>query len=100
MKAGDTVLCVNDTKSPSLKEWIDECNFPVIWVKQGKKYTIREVLENNGIATGLLLEEIVNYPFFIPLLGRSQELGYAVWRFRKVQEVEDKVEIEQEQEVI
>jgi len=100
MKAGDTVLCVNDTKSPELKEWIDGCNFPVIWIKEGKKYTIREVLENNGIATGLLLEEIINFPFYIPLLQKSQELGYAVWRFRKVQEVEDKVEIEQEQEVI
>lgn len=100
MKSGDTVLCVNDTKSPKLKEWMDECNFPIIWVKEGKKYTIREILENNGIATGVLLEEIVNFPFYIPLLQKNQELGFAVWRFRKVQEVEDKVEIEQEQEVI
>jgi hypothetical protein len=100
MKAGDIVLCVNDTKSSTLKEWIDECNFPVIWVKKDKKYTIREVLKNEGIATGLLLEEIINFPFFIPLLNRSQELGYAVWRFRKVQEVTDKVEVEKEENVI
>jgi len=100
MKAGDIVLCVNDTKSSDLKEWIDECNFPVLWIKKDKKYTIREVLENQGIATVLLLEEIVNFPFYIPLLNRSQELGYAVWRFRKVQEVTDKVEVEKEENVI
>jgi len=100
MKAGDIVLCINDSKSPDLKEWIDECNFPVIWIKKDKKYTIREVLENSGIATGLLLEEIINFPFYIPLLNRSQELGYAVWRFRKVQEVTDKVEVEKEENVI
>jgi len=94
MKAGDIVLCINDTKSHDLKEWIDECNFPVLWIKKDKKYTIREVLENDGIATGLLLEEIINFPFYIPILNRSQELGYAVWRFRKVQEVPDNVEVE------
>ena len=100
MKAGDIVLCINDTKSHDLKEWIDECNFPVLWVKKDKKYTIREVLDNQGIATGLLLEEIINFPFYIALLNRSQELGYAVWRFRKVQEVTDKVEVEKEENVI
>jgi hypothetical protein len=100
MKAGDIVLCVNDTKSSDLREWIDECNFPVLWIKKDKKYTIREVLENDGIATGLLLEEIINFPFYIPLLNRSQELGYAVWRFRKVQEVPDNVEVEKEENVI
>jgi len=100
MKAGDIVLCVNDTKSHDLKEWIDECNFPVLWIKKDKKYTIREVLENDGIATGLLLEEIINFPFYIPILNRSQELGYAVWRFRKVQEVPNNVEVEKEEKII
>lgn len=100
MKAGDIVLCVNDTKSHDLKKWIDECNFPVLWIKKDKKYTIREVLENDGIATGLLLEEIINFPFYIPILNRSQELGYAVWRFRKVQEVPDNVEVEKEEKII
>lgn len=100
MKAGDIVLCVNDTKSHDLKEWIDECNFPVLWIKKDKKYTIREVLENDGIATGLLLEEIINFPFYIPILNRSQELGYAVWRFRKVQELPDNLEVEKEEKVI
>lgn len=55
-----------------------------IWITRDKEYTIREILDNNGIVTGLLLEEVHNFPKFFKLINRFQEPAFAQWRFRKL----------------
>jgi hypothetical protein len=61
------------------------------WVKKGEVYTVREVLDNDGIVTGLLLNEIVNDPIPQELLGgRWQEPAFRVSRFVEEEMVEEK----------
>ena len=60
------------------------------WVKKGCEYTIREVLDNDGIVTGVLLNEIVNDPIPQELLGgRWQEPAFRVNRFVEIEEKEE-----------
>ena len=82
MKPGDKVICINDKIDADKIEEIRR-DFE-IWVTRDKEYTIREVLDNNGIVPGVLLEEIHNFPKFFSLLNRYQEPAFATWRFRKL----------------
>jgi hypothetical protein len=66
------------------------------WVVQDKEYTIRGFQENDGIALGILLEEITNPIVFIPILKRFQEPAFAEWRFRKLASSEAMVEVNSE----
>ena len=62
-------------------------------------------MDNNGIVTGVLLEEVHNFPKFFKLINRFQEPAFAQWRFRKlnyaslpaeaISEVDELVELEQ-----
>lgn len=56
------------------------------WVKKGEEYTVRQVLENDGIVTGVLLNEVVNEPIWQKLLGRYQEPAFRLNRFSEVDE--------------
>jgi hypothetical protein len=97
MKVGSRVLCVN----ASIKA---DTFFGVIqnfknWVEKDKIYTVREILDNDDIVPGILLEEISNPPVFIKLLGRTQEPAFAAFRFRELED--DKVkELEEELEEV
>jgi hypothetical protein len=51
------------------------------WVKKGEEYTVRQVLENDGIVTGVLLEEVRNEEIYQQLLGRYQEPAFRLNRF-------------------
>lgn len=82
MDIGDKVICINDTIDLDKIAEIKNCFF--IWVKKGKEYTIREILNNDNIVAGYLLEEIHNFPVFIKLINRVQEPAFATWRFAKV----------------
>ena len=76
---GDEVMCINDSRPDG---WSAE-HFPQ-WVKKDNKYTIREILDNDDIVVGVLLEELVNPVMYIKLLDREQEGAFATWRFRKL----------------
>ena len=82
MKPGDKVICINATIDPEKSEEIR--NDFEIWVVKDKEYTIREILDNSGIVTGVLLDEIHNFPKYFKLIGRNQEPAFAIWRFRKL----------------
>lgn len=105
MRVGDKVICINDRIDPDKHEEIRR-DFE-IWITRDKEYTIREILDNNNIVTGVLLEEVHNFPKFFTLINRYQEPAFAIWRFRKLQyanapaeavsEVEELVKTEQEE---
>jgi hypothetical protein len=78
---GDEVLCVDSSIKPENMVSISR-NFP-IWIKEGDKYIVRDVMYNDDIAPALVLEGRKNPEIWIPLLKRMQEPGYATWRFVK-----------------
>jgi hypothetical protein len=82
MKPGDKVICIDARIDPEKSEEIRR-DFE-IWVTKDKEYTIREILENNDIVPGVLLDEIHNFPKFFKLINRMQEPAFAIWRFRKL----------------
>lgn len=83
MKPGGKVICVDASIDPNKIEEISK-DFES-WIKKDQEYTIREVLDNDGIVTGILLEEVYNIPKFFKLLNRYQEPAFATWRFREMQ---------------
>ena len=82
MKPGDKVICI-DASIDAEKSGEIRRDFE-IWVTKDKEYNIREILDNNGIVPGVLLDEIHNFPKFFKLINRMQEPAFAIWRFRKL----------------
>lgn len=80
------VICINDTVEPDKLAEI-KGDFEN-WIVKDRIYTIREVLKNDGIVDGYLLEEVYNFPKFMRLLNRVQEPAFATWRFRVMKEDE------------
>ena len=78
---GEKVLCIDD----SVKDGVEKFAKSVFWnwVKKDSVYTIREFLDNKGIVTGVLLEEIHNFPIWQPLLHAHQEPAFRLDRFVK-----------------
>lgn len=94
---GDKVKCVEDYKLPHTRAEI-EVDCPN-WVKKGDEYHVRGFADNNGIVTGVYLEEIVNPVRFFSLINRSQESAFRIDRFSKMQEDEVEVAVEEFSEV-
>ena len=98
MKHGDKVICIDARIDPEKSEEIR--NDFEIWVTKDKEYTVREILDNNGIVPGILLDEIHNFPKFFKLLNRYQEPAFATWRFRKLSYNSEEAEIHQNEELV
>ena len=98
MKPGDKVICIDARIDPEKAEEIKR-DFE-IWITKDKEYTIREILDNNGIVPGLLLEEVHNFPKYFKLINRFQEPAFALWRFRKLSYATETEEAEQEAELV
>jgi hypothetical protein len=75
---GDEVICIGDNRPVG---WTSS-TYPQ-WVVKGKKYIIREILDNDDIVVGVLLVELRNPKTFITLIGKVQEPAFATWRFEK-----------------
>lgn len=91
------LLCVNDSVKAEFAR--DKEILFQEWVVKGEKYTVREYLSNDGIVEGVLLEEIHNIPVFQPLLGREQEPGWKLDRFREIEE-DEMIEEEHTEEIV
>jgi hypothetical protein len=96
MKVGSKVECIDDSIRPDRVVFV-HYNYPM-WVKKGTTYTVREILSNDEIVPGLLLEELVNPGIYIKLLDRVQEPAYRVDRFRELED--DKEAVEELKEVV
>jgi len=77
-------MCIDDLIKPEMMVTI--CNYYNNWVKKGKTYTIRQVLQNDDIVHGVLLEEVRNEPIYIELIGREQEPAFGMFRFRELED--------------
>jgi hypothetical protein len=93
---GDEVVCVDDAIPLDKKDAVSRMYQN--WVKKNNKYIIRNILENDGIVSGILLENLYNEPIWIPLLNNFQEPAFAEWRFKKLKSAE--MLVEQEVEVL
>jgi hypothetical protein len=91
---GDSVVCVDDIMQPHTVEELKK-DVPN-WVKKDQRYTVRAVLNNRDIVTGVLLEEIDNPPKYFDKIGGFQEPAFAEWRFRKLKPSDSMVEAVQE----
>jgi hypothetical protein len=90
------VKCIDDTINPEFI--IETVKYFPQWVKEGEIYTVYDVLENQGIVTGYLLEELQNEMVYQPLLGREQEAAFRATRFEVVsyKEEEESEEVSHE----
>ena len=77
-------MCVDDGIKQEMMVTI--CNYYHNWVKKGKTYTVREVLQNDDIVHGVLLEEVRNEPIYIELIDKKQEPAFGMFRFRELED--------------
>lgn len=56
------------------------------WLKKGEEYTIRQINDNNGIVTSVLLEEIKNPIRYFHTINNFQESSFKIDRFRELEE--------------
>lgn len=94
MKRGDKVVCIDDTIKAEML--ISISNMYRNWVKKGQIYTVREILNNNDIVTGILLKEVRNQLVYIDLIERQQEPAFGLFRFRVIDECEEEMSYERE----
>ena len=96
MKKGDKVLCLDDTIKAEALMSISAMYRN--WVKKGQIYTVREILNNKDIVTGVLLKEVRNQLVYIDLIERQQEPAFGLFRFRVLDECEEEMSYERELE--
>jgi hypothetical protein len=93
MQVGDKVVCINALiDADKLLEISKDFQN---WITKDETYTVREILFNDGIVDGILLEEVYNVPKWFKLINRLQEPAFATWRFRKMEE--DKIQVEMDE---
>lgn len=91
---GQRVVCIDDKIKVEHAGSAVQCFQQ--WITEGKIYTVREFLDNDGIAPAVLLYGVKNAPVFQKLLGRNQEPAFASWRFAPVVDEEITTSIEAE----
>lgn len=97
MTVGKKVVCIDDSIKPGKEEFVKYA-FPS-WIKQGQIYTVRAIVENQGIVPGMLLKEVVNPSIFIHLVKSYQEPAFRLERFKELEEQYNSEEIVNELEL-
>jgi hypothetical protein len=93
MIPGQKVICIDDSIKAGQEEFVARAYRQ--WVKKDQVYTVREILDNNEIVTGILLKEVNNRVIYIHLIDDFQEPAFRTSRFRELEEFEP-VSIEEE----
>lgn len=92
-KINDQVVCVDDKKPmPQILKLFNA------WITQNEIYTVRGLQENIFGDVGLLLKEIKNPS--TPTKNGEVEPGYAITRFRKLEDILAEISIEELEEVL
>lgn len=88
-RKGQKVICVDDSVPSHVTPEVFKKEFPN-WVKKDEKYTIRDIFDNDGIMTSVVVEELINPILFFPkTIGRTQEASFRYTRFREMEEDEN-----------
>lgn len=82
MKVGSKVICVDDSIA-NVEEFKRDFHN---WVKKGDEYHIREIDDNDGLVTSVLLEEIKNPIRYFKTIGRAKESSFRMDRFREIED--------------
>jgi hypothetical protein len=94
LSIGDKVVCIDSSMHPhTVAELLKDCPN---WVVKDKQYTIRDIVDSDFVV-GVRLEELVNPPRWFKLVNKYMEPAFATWRFRKIEEVTNKISVEQEE---
>jgi hypothetical protein len=89
LEPGKTVVCINDDFGKVLNSLMKAAmGLTLEFPSKGKKYTIRNIFDNEGIVVSVTLEEIWNPTFNIPLLNKRRELAFKADRFAPLEENE------------
>jgi hypothetical protein len=86
MTVGKKVVCIDDSIKPGKEEFVKYA-FPS-WIRKDQIYTIRAIVENQGIVPGMLLKEVVNPSIYIHLVKAYQEPAFRLDRFRELEDSE------------
>ncbi len=82
MNKSERVICIDNSVEPRFLQ--DRLRLFQHWIIKDKIYTVRELVNNDDIVDGLLLEEVRNRAVYQPLLNRYQESAFKPSRFRKL----------------
>lgn len=93
MRVGSKVKCVDDSIKPGKLGFVKYA-YPN-WIKAGEIYTVREILPNDDIVPGIVLEEVTNPPLYVHILGKEQEPAFRISRFRELEDQELAIETEE-----
>jgi hypothetical protein len=93
MKIGSKVMCVDDSIKPGKLAFVGYA-YPN-WIEAGKVYTVREILPNDDIVPGIVLEEVINPLLYVHILGKEQEPAFRLSRFRELDDQELAIETEE-----
>lgn len=95
---GEKVRCIDDSIKLGMEAFTKEVFYN--FVKKNKEYTVRGFLDNAGIVTGVLLEEIHNFPVYQPLLGHDQEPAFRLDRFVKTKSAKKEEYLEESNTIL
>ena len=95
---GDKVRCIDDSVKLGMEAFTKSVFWN--WVKKDKEYTVRGFLDNAGIVTGVLLEEVHNFHVYQPLLGHEQEPAFRLDRFVKTQSAKKEEYLEEKNTIL
>jgi hypothetical protein len=93
LQIGKKVVCVDDSIKPGKLGFVGYA-YPN-WIKEGKVYTVREILPNDDIVPGIVLEEVINPLLYVHILGKEQEPAFRLSRFRELDDQELAIETEE-----
>jgi hypothetical protein len=90
MRIGQHVICIDDSILTGNEDFVRRAYRT--WVKKDEEYIIREILDNKGIVSGILLEEVINPRIFIALINEIQEPAFRESRFKPLSKFTNKEE--------
>jgi hypothetical protein len=93
MTVGKKVVCVDASIKPGKEDFVKYA-FPS-WIKEGQIYTVRAIVENQGIVPGMYLKEVVNPSIYIHLIKTHQEPAFRLDRFKELEDQELEEDLEE-----